>query len=244
MLFKDKNIMIAEDDLISREALTIFLKKNGFGVYPVDNGKQAISTFEKVKIDFILIAINMPSLDGYEVTSLIRLMEKESSRHTPIIAMTSYALNDDKRKFKAAGLDDFLVKPIDLEQVLKLIHECFQSQEIDLNNENANPKVSEIVNSIMKASGLDEGTCEMIVNEFLKQTEKILEEIKEYIYKKQYKEIELLLHRLKGSAGNVRANEISALAKEAEDAVKKLDLEKLSLIVENIEGLFKELVKK
>jgi len=107
---------------VSRNMLTIILKKNGFEVSSVENGKEAIFAFDKEKFDLILMDINMPYLDGYATTAVIRLKEKNLSFHTPIIAITAYALRGDREKCLESGMDDYLSKPVNISEVMDIVH--------------------------------------------------------------------------------------------------------------------------
>lgn len=116
-----QRVLLAEDDLVSRKMITIFLDKNGFDVIAVDNGKEAVLAFQRESFQLILMDINMPSLDGYSATANIRLKEKDLKCHTPIIAMTAHALKGDQEKCLESGMDDYLTKPLDFSQVLEKI---------------------------------------------------------------------------------------------------------------------------
>ena len=117
-----KKILLAEDDLISRNLATLILEKNGFEVIAVENGKQAVDAFEQEKFELILMDINMPHLNGYTATATIRDQEKQIKFHTPIIAMTAYALKGDRERCLAAGMDDYISKPIELDKFIELIN--------------------------------------------------------------------------------------------------------------------------
>jgi len=117
-----KKILLAEDDLISRNLATLILEKIGLKVIAVENGKQAVDAFEQGKIELILMDINMPHLDGYTATAMIRDREKQIKFHTPIIAMTAYALKGDRERCLAAGMDDYISKPIELDKFIALIN--------------------------------------------------------------------------------------------------------------------------
>ena len=91
-------------------------------VVDVENGEEAISAFEKQHFDIILMDINMPHLDGYSATTIIRKKEKNKNFRTPIVAMTAYALNGDREKCLAAGMDDYISKPIELEKFIELMY--------------------------------------------------------------------------------------------------------------------------
>ncbi|MBP2627664.1 MAG: multi-sensor hybrid histidine kinase [Firmicutes bacterium] len=116
-----KKVLLAEDDLVSRNMLTIILKKNGFKVIAVEDGQQAVEAFEQEKFDVILMDVNMPYLDGYGATAIIRLKEKTMEYYTPIIAMTAYALQGDREKCLVAGMNDYISKPINFSQTVDLI---------------------------------------------------------------------------------------------------------------------------
>ena len=117
-----KKVLLAEDDQVSRNMVTIILEKNGFEVIAVENGKEAISAFEKADFHIILMDINMPFLDGYATTRMIRLKEKHKKISTPIIAMTAYALKGDKEKCLEAGMVDYISKPIDINELRDVIN--------------------------------------------------------------------------------------------------------------------------
>ncbi|WP_378956186.1 ATP-binding protein [Pelosinus sp. sgz500959] len=117
-----KTILLAEDDPVSRNIVTIILEKNAFKVIAVENGREAIDVFEQEKIDVILMDINMPYLDGYSATALIRSKEKKMNFHTPIIAMTAYALKGDREKCLEAGMDAYISKPINLNELMEVIN--------------------------------------------------------------------------------------------------------------------------
>ncbi|WP_378957185.1 ATP-binding protein [Pelosinus sp. sgz500959] len=122
-----KTVLLAEDDLVSRNMVTTLLKKNGFKVIAVENGKEAIDAFEKEKIDVILMDINMPYLDGYSATKEIKSREKDMNCCTPIIAMTAYALKGDREKCLAVGMDDYISKPININQVIDIIQKYLKT---------------------------------------------------------------------------------------------------------------------
>ncbi|WP_378954331.1 ATP-binding protein [Pelosinus sp. sgz500959] len=116
-----KKVLIVEDDKISRDIVCIVLRKKGLEIEIAQNGIESIEKFEKEKFDLIIMDINMPYMDGYEAVRLIREKEKIMNRHTVIIALTAYALKEDKEKCLAIGMDDYLSKPVDINQLSALI---------------------------------------------------------------------------------------------------------------------------
>lgn len=119
---KKNNIMIVEDDEVSRIIMIKLLEKSNFNVIIGINGKEAVEKYNTQRIDLIFMDVNMPIMDGYSSTSIIREYENASSEHhVPIIAMTAYALIGDREKCLKAGMDDYITKPIDINEVYMLI---------------------------------------------------------------------------------------------------------------------------
>ncbi|MBZ9634323.1 hybrid sensor histidine kinase/response regulator [Clostridium sp. FP1] len=108
----NKTVLLVEDDKINRRITEIILKKKQFNVLLAENGKDAIDLYNKFTFNLIIMDINMPVMDGHTATLLIREKELLSGKHTPIIAMTAYALSGDKDKFISAGMDDYISKPV------------------------------------------------------------------------------------------------------------------------------------
>jgi CheY-like chemotaxis protein len=82
----------------------------------VENGKEAVDAYREQRFNAILMDVQMPVLDGYKTTGVIRMIESRNGTHTPIIAMTAFALKGDKEKCLELGMDDYLSKPIDADE--------------------------------------------------------------------------------------------------------------------------------
>jgi CheY-like chemotaxis protein len=119
---KNAAILVVEDNNVNRLVAGSILKKYGFTPEFANDGKEAVKRFSEVKFDLIFMDCKMPEMDGYEATQTIRTLEAEQSlKHTPIVALTAHALKGDDEKCFAAGMDDYIAKPIrqqDLERVL------------------------------------------------------------------------------------------------------------------------------
>lgn len=113
------HILLVEDEYINRTLAVTLLEREGWQVTTAEDGLEAIQLHEEEQFDLILMDIQMPQLNGYEATRSIRRSEKKGC-HIPIIAMTAYAVNGDREKCLAAGMDGYVSKPIRPE---KLSHE-------------------------------------------------------------------------------------------------------------------------
>lgn len=109
-------LLVAEDDSTSRKLIANICHYKGWEIIQADDGMQTIELFKKQKYDAIIMDIQMPEVDGYKATAIIRHLESVSGRHTPIIAMTAYALPGDREKCLESGMDDYLSKPINIEE--------------------------------------------------------------------------------------------------------------------------------
>ncbi|MDY4067203.1 response regulator, partial [Bullifex sp.] len=126
---KGVNILVAEDNEINAEIITELLKDIGIECVIASNGKEALDIYEREKVgtfDMIFMDIQMPIMNGYEATQLIRLSNKEGSKDIPIIAMTANAFEDDIKASKEAGMNEHIAKPIDFDK-LKTIIKSFLS---------------------------------------------------------------------------------------------------------------------
>ena len=116
---KDSNVLLVEDNLINQKIVLLSLKKSVKSVDIANNGKEALDKFGSVKYDIILMDIQMPIMNGIVTTKKIRNIEKSTNTHTPIIAITANALLGDKEECLAAGMDDYISKPFQIETLIK-----------------------------------------------------------------------------------------------------------------------------
>ncbi|MFL0166000.1 PAS domain-containing hybrid sensor histidine kinase/response regulator [Candidatus Clostridium helianthi] len=117
---QDKVILYVEDNLISQEVMENIIKSNGYKYISAYNGNEAINILKNNKVDLILMDIQMPELNGFETTQAIRVEELEG-KHIPIIAITAYAMREDKEKCIKAKMDDYISKPFEIENLLNII---------------------------------------------------------------------------------------------------------------------------
>jgi CheY-like chemotaxis protein len=117
---QDKIILCVEDNLINQEVMENIIKRKGYKYIAAYNGKEALDILKNNKVDLILMDVQMPELNGFEATKIIR-DEELDGQHIPIIAMTAYAMREDRDKCIQADMDDYLVKPFDIKKFYEII---------------------------------------------------------------------------------------------------------------------------
>jgi signal transduction histidine kinase/DNA-binding response OmpR family regulator len=137
-------ILLAEDNAVNRTLAIRLLEKRGQLVTAVENGRAAVEALEKETFDVVLMDLQMPEMDGFEATALIRLKEKSTGRHQPIIALTANALKGDQERCLAAGMDDYVPKPIRTNELFAAIERSVRSKQERESGEVANDLGAEL----------------------------------------------------------------------------------------------------
>jgi CheY-like chemotaxis protein len=133
--FGKKRLLVVEDDDTIRQVLGLMLKRSNFEIDFAESGHEAVDAWEKGEFDLILMDVQMPGMNGFEATSLIREKERSRGGHTPIIAMTAHALKEDEEKCFAAGMDSYISKPIDFKKSLQMIRDLIARKDVKLPDE-------------------------------------------------------------------------------------------------------------
>jgi CheY-like chemotaxis protein len=110
-------ILLVEDVVINQRVASRILEKLGHTVTLAHDGREAVAAWEEGRFDLILMDVQMPVMDGFEATALIREQERSTGKHVPIIAMTAYAMKGDEEKCRAAGMDGYVSKPAKQEEI-------------------------------------------------------------------------------------------------------------------------------
>jgi CheY-like chemotaxis protein len=121
--FKGRCVLLAEDVDINREIMTTLLEPSALTIDCAENGAEALRMFSEApgKYDLIFMDLQMPEMDGYEATMRIRSLDLPQARQIPIIAMTANVFREDVEKCLAAGMNGHVGKPVDFNEVLKIL---------------------------------------------------------------------------------------------------------------------------
>lgn len=125
---RDISILLAEDNIVNQKIAARMLEKRGWTVKTAENGKQVLEYLEQGAFDLILMDAQMPVLDGYQATAMIRRREKKTGQHIPIVALTARAMSGDRKRCLDAGMDSYVSKPIDREKLYEAIEKFFLNE--------------------------------------------------------------------------------------------------------------------
>lgn len=243
--FPDARILLVEDNPINQEVMLGLLSDYGIVPTVANNGEEALqvsSDHDVRPFDLIFMDCQMPVLDGYETTRRIRGGAiGEHQREIPIIALTANAMSDDRAKCLAVGMSDYLSKPIDpdnLEKVLTLwLSRCQQNREVveasGSNTVTTNSNV-EIAATWDKTSALRrvrnrEKRLQTLVNIFLEDMPEQLDELGSAVKAHNIASVQSMAHAIKGSAGNLSAYSTMEAASELELACQQQQINDLDI---------------
>jgi CheY-like chemotaxis protein len=116
-----QHILLAEDNPVNQQLAVRLLQKMGHTVMLANHGKEALEILEKNIFDMVLMDVQMPEMDGFTATTAIREQEKTTGQHMTIIAMTARAMKGDRESCLAAGMDDYISKPVHRKELNEVI---------------------------------------------------------------------------------------------------------------------------
>ncbi|MFB0566730.1 MAG: PAS domain S-box protein [Candidatus Aminicenantaceae bacterium] len=123
------HILLAEDNIVNQKVAVRILEKQGHKVVVANNGREVLDSLEKQPFDLILMDVQMPEMDGFEATDVIRKKERKTKKHTPIVAMTAHAMKGDKELCLETGMDDYIAKPLKPEYLFKVIKRVVKNSQ-------------------------------------------------------------------------------------------------------------------
>jgi signal transduction histidine kinase/CheY-like chemotaxis protein/HPt (histidine-containing phosphotransfer) domain-containing protein len=246
-------ILVAEDNMVNQQVAVGILEAGGYRTDVVANGLEALQALERRAYAAVLMDCQMPEMDGYAATLEIRRREGRQGR-TPVIAMTANALHGEREKCLAAGMDDYISKPVTSKELYQTLEKWLLPEATPANL----PALEDLPQPVSEATGLPGGVLDLVVLQNLRElqlpdgsdvlakvielfsedTPKRLAEIKGIIERGDAAALARSAHALKGSSGNLGASRLVKLAVALEAASLDGNLDKAPDLLARLETEF------
>jgi PAS domain S-box-containing protein len=240
-------ILLVEDNKMNQLVGSKVLAKLGFGFDIANHGGEAVSAVQARNYDAILMDCQMPEMDGYQATAEIRRIES-TTRHTPIIAMTAAAMDSDREACLAAGMDDYITKPVRLESVAAILERWvtrpapdgaatarITSSSDDGLSDPLDPSQIELLRSLDDGDGTVLGE---IIDQYLTQTAEGRGELIRVVGEGDTAALERAAHLLRGASANIGASALAAVCAEMETQSRLARLDVAAGLVEQFDTEF------
>jgi PAS domain S-box-containing protein len=212
------SLLLAEDGEVNRAVMVELLKRAGHSVTVVEDGAAAVEAWKQQPFDAIFMDIQMPLMDGIEATQAIRQLEK-GDRHVPIIALTAAAMKSDQERCLAAGMDDYISKPIDFTRLRRLLINLESgSQQHAIETTNAEPILDFLAPFSLLPCSSDQQI--LLVQTLQRETLQRIDELSRGIEISDFRLLMRASHALKGAAGLFNADEITRTSMALEQAAR------------------------
>ena len=233
-------LLLAEDNGTNQLVIGSMLERFGCVVDIVANGQEAIDGIKERDYDAVLMDVSMPEMDGITATRIIRSMDGTKGK-IPIIALTAYALDEDRQRVLAAGMNDFVAKPVSRTELARAI--ARQLVTADEKPHHAQFQLSssqtlfddEVLNSVLV--DMDEVTSTRILVELRKDIHRHLSSMKQSVESADVESFEKATHGLKGVSGTFGATELSRISAQANNKIRKNDVHAAFHMAPEIETL-------
>lgn len=207
-------ILLVEDNEVNQHLVVTFLRRRGFEVMAAFNGIEALNIFRDHEFDVVLMDAHLPEMDGFEATRRLRQGEagKRGTR-VPILALTASAIKGEREKCLNAGMNDYLTKPVDLDQLEKAVRGYLGEQQTTAP---AQEKSVVTPTRSKRPHDLDEDLYQDLVAIFLKITPDRIKDLRLAIEKNDHKAAGRMAHTMKSSAAQLGLDELAAVCKRME----------------------------
>ena len=225
-------ILVAEDNVVNQRVVFRMIQKLGCRADVVANGLEAISALQRVPYDIILMDCQMPELDGYAATRAIRKQEG-NSKHTRIIAMTANALKGDRERCLAAGMDDYISKPINLLELEQILQSQPKSAVASTEGEGSLLNPQRLAD--LAELGDEPSWLEGILTRFLEDSRARLSSLRQAIQCDEAEKVGEIAHTLKGSSANIGAEAMAQLSRDLQDLGRSGSLDGAEALLQQLE---------
>ena len=213
------NVLLAEDNLVNQRLAATLLERRGHRVTIVTNGQEAVAALDRGKIDVVLMDLQMPVMGGLEATEAIRERERASGGHVPIIAMTAHAMKGDRERALAAGMDEYVTKPLDSKRLCDTVEAAAAGHVAD-----SSATATPLHDAVLARIGGDLDLLADISRIFIDGAPKHLEHIRTALDMGDGERLQRAAHTLKGAAANFDAADLVDAARALEEMGRSRNL--------------------
>jgi two-component system, sensor histidine kinase and response regulator len=246
------NILLVEDNEINQKMTRALLVRQGHNVDVTGTGPEALQAMENKPYNIVLLDVQMPDMDGFEVTRRLRMREG-STQHTPIIALTAHAMPEDRQRCLSAGMDDYVAKPIDPQKVLQILDRWGHPPAASTGTGNLpalsgtgrlgtaqlttaslpDPATVSLldISGALPRFGHDRNFYHTLLKDFTNSLPEKLAEIEKAVNNRDCDRTSFLAHNLKGLAANFGALRLALLARMLDEAGKAGDMNEVERLI-------------
>jgi CheY-like chemotaxis protein len=232
------NILVAEDNEINAQLLERLLARRGHRVRLAYNGREALALAEEGAFDLLLLDVHMPELDGFQVIQAVREREQSAGGHLPVIALTARARHEDRERCLAAGMDDFLAKPIKAADLWAATERVTESRRPAFRS---GPGLLD-ARVVLAACGGDAATLETICQVLRTRLPDQLMAIQDALRARDAVRLREAAHKLCGTVAAF-STVVGAVASDLEDQAAVGQLEEAWPLVERLEAMARDLIE-
>ena len=218
-------VLLVDDNATNRKVASQILMKAGCEVLMASSGQEAIATLQKdANFDLVLMDIQMPEMDGMETTRRLKALNLASL--PPIVAMTAYAMKEDRERFLAAGMDDYLAKPIRAQQIIAMVARWVSEGHGSVEEALVNTDFvvdEEVLASLSDAVGGDPAFVQSMLEEFIAEAKEQVAAAISAHSAGSCKGVQSELHTLKGNSGTLGAAQVHSICEKIELKAKVCD---------------------
>jgi PAS domain S-box-containing protein len=233
---KPLSVLVVEDSPVNQKVARDLLTRQGHHAVVLGTGRAALERMESERFDVVLMDVQLPGMDGLEVTRRIRRDEKRTGRHVPIVAVTAHAVEGDREACLAAGMDAYVSKPIRSSQLLAAIEKITGAAvgHADAASPRKSDDVQVNLASALAAVDGDPKLLAEVVETFGKESPRLLAAIEQAIATKNAELLRRAAHRLKGTVGYLGATRAVQMARVLEAAGRENRLAGAETAVESL----------
>lgn len=243
------HVLVAEDNETNQEVILGMLRKNGCKVTLVANGREVVDAVAEKSYNLVLMDCQMPVMDGYQATAVIRGREKKEGlkKHIPVIALTANALEGDREKCLAAGMDDYIKKPFRQDDIAAMLTRWSREKPSKSSTEESRPELNNVIagteqlreeekdlpsvdQSVLRALRdlQREGKPDIqqrVIQAYFSSSPPLIAQLQEAVVVKNREALQNAAHSLKSSSATVGALKLSEICRELEMSCRNKTLE-------------------